>query len=217
MLSFSPFLVVMSYGRVTEDVLDIFNKPARLLVSGFSGSGKSTFVCKLIEKYRNKFQRVIVLGSELDISKELNIEFNSDFNPFQEFLRGSTLLIFDDIIYNKKLLTLAGEVFIRGRHLNISSILVTQNIFLSDKNFRQISLNTTHIILFKHRDEKQIICFSRSFLSDEKVKEFHSLYKKVVAKQKHQYLLIDFTVDIDSAVAIRSNVLGDGYERAFLL
>ena len=115
------------------------------------------------------------------------------------------------------MLTFAGEVFIRGRHLNISSILDTQNIFLSDKNFSQISLNTTHIVLFKNRDEKQIICFSRSFISDEKVKEFHSLYKKIVAKQKHQHLLIDFTVDIDSAVAVRKNVFGDGFERAFLL
>ena len=29
--------------------------------------------------------------------------------------------------------------------------------------------------------------------------------------------MVDFTTDIDSAVAIRSNVLGDGYKRAFLL
>ena len=176
----------------------------------FSGSGKSTSLCKLIEKNRNKFQRVIVLGSDQDISKELNIEFNSEFNPVQEFLRGSTLLIFDYIFYNEKVLTLASEVIIRGRHLNIFSILVPQMIFLIDKNVRQISLNTTHIILLKHRNEKQITCCSRSFLSDEKGKEFHSLYKKVIAKQKHQYLLIDFTVDIDSAVAIRSSVLGGG-------
>ena len=42
--------------------------------------------------------------------------------------------------------------------------------------------------------------------------------KKVVAEQKKkQYFLVDFTVDIDFAVAIRSNVLSNGYERAFLL
>ena len=89
-----------------------------------------------IEKYGNNFQRVIKLGSDLDISKEFIIEFNSGFNPFQEFLRGSTHLIQDDIHYNKKLLSLAGEVCIRGRNLNISSVFVWQNIFLSDKNFR---------------------------------------------------------------------------------
>ena len=207
----------MEYTTISDEDLDIFVKPARLLISGFSGSGKSCFVSALIEKYRHKFNRVIVLGSDLEKSKELNVEFDSDFNPFEEFLKGNTLLIFDDIIYNKKLLTLAGEVFIRGRHLNISAILVTQNIFLSDKNFRQISLNTTHVVLFKHRDLKQIICFARSFLADDKVKSFEGLYKKVVAKKKHHYLLVDFTADIDSAIAIRTNILGEGYQQAFLL
>ena len=51
----------------------------------------------------------------------------------------------------------------------------------------------------------------------KKYKSFTLFVKKVVAKEKHQYLLIDFTVDIDLPVAIRSNVLGGGYERAFLL
>ena len=176
LFSFSPFLTVMSYGHV----LDIFNKPGRLLVSGFRGSGKFTFICKLIEKYRNKFQRVIVLGSNQDISKELNIEFNSEFNHFLEFLRGSTLLIFYNIIYNKNLLTLAGEVFIRGRHLNIFSILVTQNIFLSDKNFHQISLNTTHIIHFKHGDEKQIIRIHVPFYRMKKKKSLPLSIKKLL-------------------------------------
>ena len=207
----------MDYATLCEEDLNIFAKPARLLISGFSGSGKSNFVCKLVKKYRSSFHRIIVLGSDLENSAELGIEFNSDFNPFEEFLKGNTLLIFDDIIYNKKLLTLAGEVFIRGRHLNVSSIIVTQNLFLSDKNFRQISLNTTHIVIFKHRDEKQIVCFARSFLTDTKVKQFHALYKKVVAKKKHQYLMIDFTVDIDSAIAVRTNVVNEYYEQAFLL
>ena len=87
-------MVLMSYARVTEDVLDIFNKPARLLMSGLSGSGNSTFICDLIDKYKNKFQSVIVSGNDQGISKELNIEFSSELNPFQEFLRGSTFSIF---------------------------------------------------------------------------------------------------------------------------
>ena len=119
----------MAYGVISEEELDIFNKPARLLISGFSGSGKSSFVCALIKKYRDRFQRVIVLGSDLENSTELDVEFDSEFNPFQEFLKGNTLLIFDDVIYNKKLLTLAGEIFIRGRHLNVTGKCCT---FLSE-------------------------------------------------------------------------------------
>ena len=153
----------MMYARIGGEDLDLFKKPARLLISGFSGSGKSTFVVSLIRKYRNKFSKIVVLGSELECSKELDILTNSDFNPFEENLSGHTLMIFDDIIYNRKLLNLSGEVFIRGRHLNISSVLVTQNLFLADKNFRQITLNITGIVLLKHRDAIQILSFARSF------------------------------------------------------
>ena len=66
-----------------------------------------------IEKYGNKFQLVKKIGSDLNISKEFIIEFNSGFSLFQEFFRGSTLLILDVILYNKKLLSLDGEVCIR--------------------------------------------------------------------------------------------------------
>ena len=207
----------MTYARIAESELNIFERPARLLVSGYSGSGKSTLVEDIIKKYRDVFERVIILGTNLEKSNELKITHDNDFNPFEEHLTGKTLLIFDDVIYNKKLINLAGEVFVRGRHLNVSSIFITQNLFLSNSNFRQITLNTTHIIILRHRDEKQIICFARSFLSEEKVSKFLNLYKKIVAKQKHQHLLIDFTIDIESPLAIRSSIVGDQYERAFLI
>ena len=111
-------------------------------------------------------------------------------------------------------------MFIRGRHLNISSILITQNLFLADKNFRQISLNITCIVLLRHRDMKQILTFGRSFLPDSKVKQFLSLYTKIIAKGKFNHLLIDFTSDFDSPISIRSSVvnLNEGeYEKAYLL
>ena len=75
----------MAHARITGRELVNFKKPARLFISRLSGSGKSTFICKLIEKYGNKFQRIIVLGSERGILKEFDIEFNEEFNLYQEF------------------------------------------------------------------------------------------------------------------------------------
>ena len=165
----------MVYARVAHSEINIFHRPARLLISGYSGSGKSSLVSALVKQYRESFERVFILGSDLENSKELNITHDDDFNPFQEHLTGSTLLIFDDVIYNKTLINLAGEIFVKGRHLNVSSIFITQNLFLSNNNFRQISLNASHVILLRHRDEKQIICFARTFLSDQKTKQFLAL------------------------------------------
>ena len=207
----------MAYSKICEDEINIFNKPARLLVAGYSNSGKSFLVKKIVKKYRAVFNKIILLGSDFEDSSELNIIRDDDFNPFMEHLTGQTLVIFDDVIFNKKLISLAGEIFVRGRHLNISCIFITQNLFLNNNEFRQISLNATHIIVLRNRDEKQIICFARSFLSDDKIKKFLTLYKKVVTKEKHQHLLVDFTVDIDSPIAIRSNIVDGPYERVFEL
>ena len=164
------------YATVSHCEIDIFHSPARILVSGYSGSGKSTLVAELVQKYKDNFTKIFILGNKLNRSDELGIIHDDEYSSFQEHVKGKTLLIFDDVIYNKKLISLAGEVFIKGRHLNISSIFITQNLFLNDNNFRQITLNTTHIIVLRHRDEKQILCFARSFLSDDKVKQFLSLY-----------------------------------------
>ena len=205
------------YTRVAADDADLFVRPARILISGFSGSGKSSLVVSILKKYRYKFNKVVLLGGDLEGVDDLNVIKDDDFDPFQEHLANSTLMIFDDVIFNRKLLTLAGEVFIRGRHLQISSLFCSQNLFFSDKNFRQVSLNTTHIILLRHRDEKQILCFARTFLSDEKVKKFLNLYKKVVSKKRHQHLLVDFTTELDSPLMFRSNIAGEGYERVFTI
>ena len=103
----------MAYGVINEEELNIFNKPARLLIRGFSGYGKNCSEYALIKNYRYRLQSVIIPGSDLENSTELGEEFDSEFNPFQEFLKRNTFHIFDYVCYNKKVRTLAGEVFIR--------------------------------------------------------------------------------------------------------
>ena len=48
-----------------------------------------------------------------------------------------------DIINNKKLHSIVTELFIRGRKLNISLIIITQSYFKVPKDVR---LNTTHFL-----------------------------------------------------------------------
>jgi len=203
----------MAYTTIPGLELDIFHQPARLLISGFSGSGKSYLVSKLILKYRDRFSRVIVVGSDLDRDNSLNIERCDNFNPLiDNEINGHILVIYDDVLYNKKIVETAAEVFIRGRHLNISSIFLTQNIFFSNKHFRIISINTTHVILLRSRDIKQVRCFASSFLTDTQIESFIRLYKKWVMHEKFKYVLIDFTKDIDSPLAIRKNIVNEDYE-----
>ena len=60
------------------------------------------------------------------------------------------LIVFDDVIAdminNKKQNSIAGELFIRGRKLNISLVFITQSYFNVSKDVR---LNTTLFFIMK--------------------------------------------------------------------
>ena len=205
------------YTRVQEIDVDIFNLPARLLVSGCSGSGKSFFISRLLRKYKTYFNQIIVIGSDLENCEDLQIKRDDTFNPLIDDFEGSILVIYDDIILNKKLISDAADIFCRGRHMKISIIVLSQNLFFNCKFFRVISLNATHIVLFRMRDLKQISCFGKTFLTKNEVDKFLILYKKIVLKQKYSYLLVDFTKNSEDVLALRSLVANENYEVVYIL
>jgi len=203
---------------IGDEELDVFIKPARFLIAGLSGSGKSYFTSKLLRKYRNRFNKIIVIGSDLENVDDLEVERDDTFNPLREELSGNTLVIFDDVIFQPNLVKIASEIFARGRHKNISAIFLTQNLFMNDKSFRILSLNASHVILFRIRDINQIKYLGKSFLDDTQISNFVELYKKIVLQRTYGYILIDFTKSIVSHLKIRSDVLNeDLYERVYTL
>ena len=76
----------MVYKPIQAVDVDIFNLPARLLISGCSplkcsGSGKSFFISRLLRKYKSYFNQIIVIGSNLEKSDDLQIKRYDTFNP----------------------------------------------------------------------------------------------------------------------------------------
>ena len=208
----------MMYGHVLDEELNIFHKPARLLICGNSGSGKSSLVVALLHKYRFIFDLVVVIGADLEGVESLDIKRDDDYNPLLDAVKGEkTLVIFDDCIFNQNQMKVASESFVRARHLGVSLIFLSQNLYLQDRNYRVIGLNVTHVFLLKQRDLKQIILYGKTFLEDNLVQKFVEIYKKIVLKIKFNYILIDFTKDYDSPLLIRSNLTGEGYEKAYQL
>ena len=83
------------------------------------------------------------------------------------------------MLSNKKLNPIVTELFIRGRKLNISLVLITKSLFAVSKNVR---LNTTEYLVMKvtSKRELQQIAFNRSSGID--FQDFTNLYKKCTAK-----------------------------------
>ena len=84
-----------------------------------------------------------------------------------------------DTFSNKKVNPIETELFIRGRKLNTSVVLITQLYFAVPKNIR---LNSTHffIMTISNKAELKQIAFNNS--SDIDLRDVKNLYNKSIAK-----------------------------------
>ena len=129
------------------------NHPYRILIIGGSGTGKTNALLNLVnnqpdidkiylyakDPHENKYQYIINKREHVGISHPNDlkpfIEYSNDmhkvyknidnYNPDKE---NKVLIVFDDmiadIINNEKLNSIVTELFIRGRKLNISLVLL---------------------------------------------------------------------------------------------
>ena len=106
-----------------------------------------------------------------------NIE---EYNPDKE---NKVLIVFDDmiadVINNKILNPIVPELFIRGRKLNISIVLITQSYLKVPKDVR---LNATHFFIMKIPNKRELQQIAVNHSSDIDFKKFTKIHKKYIAK-----------------------------------
>lgn len=208
--------------------LNIFNQPARIIIAGYTNSGKSHLCTKLVEKYEEVFSRIIICGvSSHPLQKNVNIKkkieiheniinFPNEKNPYKD-PSAHTLLILDDNFLAAANSQCVVDSFTKGRHNNLSVIMITQNIFFPGKFARTISLNTSHYLLMKNRDHNQIETLARQIHGRERAKQVIDIYKNIVMRQPHGYLLLDLAVNTPEELQLRSNIVNETrFERVYL-
>ena len=207
--------------------------PYRILIIRGSRSGKTNTLINLIthrpnidkiylyaeDSYEERYQFLINKREKVSLRHFEDdpvafIEYSNNmqdvyknigyYNPEKE---NEVLIIFDDmitdLIKNKKLNSIATELFTRGRKLNISVVFITQSYF---KVSEEVGLNTTHFFIMKipNRRELQQIAFNHS--SDIDFKDFMKIYKMFTA-EKYSFLVNDTTLSSDNPLRFRENIL----------
>lgn len=83
---------------------------------------------------------------------------------------------------------------------------MSQNMFLKDKGFRTMSLNSHYFIIFKNpRANDQVSCLARQIYPNN-VKFFKEAYGDATATP-HSYILLDLTQSCPEKLRFRTNVL----------
>lgn len=209
-----------SYG---ENLIDLFprERGGRIFIAGSSGSGKSELAARLVKKYSCKFYKVIIcsatrhhpianlpeLQDKITISKDI-----IDPEPEVDFLEKNKglLVVYDDNFLQAANDETVARVFFKGRHLGISAMLISQNLFMQGKYARSISLNCTHFLLLKQRDLGQIETLGRQLFGREKAKNFLNAYKRAIAGKPYGYMLADVSITTPEELSLRSNIANEG-------
>jgi len=173
-----------------------FEKGSRVVVAGPSSCGKTEFVKKVIDFRKSVFSEpppdhvvyVYKFAQKFFESYDF-VEFTTEIpqtlDPEQH-----TLLIIDDVALDKEALQEASSLFCRGRHLGLSILFITQNLFLPSPHYRTLSLNASQFILFKNvRAVHQVESLGRQIFGS-KQKLFLDAYKDAT-QEAYSYLLID--------------------------
>lgn len=193
--------------------------PATILISGATGSGKTTLVLKILENARwlispppKKIFWFYGIEQE-SVRKALQqmsipVVFEKgmpNFDTLSINVREPKLLILDDLI-SEASLDLEKIFLNKTRHLNFLTILLTQNLFHNNRFMRNISLNVHYFFIFpSKRDNRQFSVLARQ-IEPKNYSFLEHVYQKLSEESCFNYIMLDLHPQSDKALTVRSDI-----------
>lgn len=216
--------IVLTPTIVNDKMHDLrMQHPFSCIISGSSGSGKSTWVYKLLEHQKELIYPAIdtVVYFYTEYQKYL-FESMRQLHLVHQFIQGTpsieqirdltsqdsnVLIVVDDNMQNVN--SDLSEIFTTFRHRNASVLFLTQNLFLSNKDYRTMSLNANYIVIMKNpRDSSQIINFAKQF-SPYSTRFVVDAFQNATANRAHSYLMFDLRQDTEEDLRVRTRIFPD--------
>lgn len=178
----------------------LINIPARVIIVGASGSGKTQLAMEIIKRMKNTFGNITLCTMNAKEPLYEYLKMKIDPEQLQVYEGGDIpaldnldddiqhLVIMDDLMLEKKAMVPIQEYFIRSRKIakGCTLLYLTQSYFQTPKNCR---LNCTHVILKKlstARDLKFILSDFNLGLDPDQLLQ---MYKDCT--KDHGFLMID--------------------------
>ena len=194
-------------------------KPFRLIVGGPSGSGKTSFVQELVNKshFQSPFDKIVCCYpdylDEIPIELEQIVEYRQGTCDLSYFasLPKNTLVIYDDLMNECGKSDDVMKLFsVVARKRNMSLIFIVQNMFDNAKQFRNIRLNATGLVLFNFcaaSDLTKRLLRVANIQSHLPKRLLDQIYEK-----RYSYIFIDVHPERQTQFsAVRGNIFGSFY------
>lgn len=137
--------------------------------------------------------------------------FSEGITPIEQIPKDfkHRLWILDDQLYTAQDSQQIVDTFIKySHHLNISIVLLTQNLFSQGKHFRTMSLNTQYMFLLKSaRDSSTVQSLARQIYPNN-TKFLSECYTDAVSKP-YGFLFIDLKPHSNDLYRVRSDIFSN--------
>ena len=100
---------------------------------------------------------------------------------------------------------LVENLFTNGRHLNLSVVFVTQNLFYTGKKWITISLNSTYIVVFKNPRNQSQVRHLACQMFPSKPNFLQGAYEEETG-DPYRYLFLDFHPNSPEVARVRGNI-----------
>ena len=202
--------------------------PFSIILSGSSGSGKTTF----LERFISNFDKITDGSStsyptllwfsgtdQPELFKRIKRSFHGTvrffdsidseiYSKIESKGRNSTIVL-DDLMHEMSGMSDIGKLFTKGRsHLNCNVIILWQNVFPKGPEMRNLSINAQHIVIFKNPRDKSQIRFFAQQVTPGKVQSFLEAFEDCT-KRSYGYLYCDFSQSTPEEIRYKTNILPD--------
>lgn len=197
----------------------LFRAPARIVIIGASGTGKSTIIKQIVKNSDTMFDqkpekifvcRVIETADSYEHPAVVYIQGPPDADLLKGNNGAHIIVCIEDAMeyYQKKPLELSALFTRYSHHCNATLIMTFQSAF---SNSRMIRTNATHIILTKTISDRLTPKIIGRQMYPENTKFFENAYRKAT-DARYGYLLIDSHPDTEDEVRLCTDIFEDvGY------
>jgi len=184
--------------------------PARFLIIGQSGSGKTNALFSLLQNV-NAFDRIYIFAKDIEeplylrlnecmkaIEQKLGVKIFSisdkatdiiSVNELDKFR--NNIVVFDDyVLADKKVQAQIAEFFIRARKKNTSVVYISQSYYRVDKVIRG---NANYVILKSIASKKDVTLILKEMDIGVSADKLQNLYNHIQSKGMENFMMIDLT------------------------